>query len=86
MGLRKSTTVILVADHGGKGTGHGGDTIEEIQIPWVISGPGVKTNYEIKDPALMTYDTAATMARILHVKPSPCWRGRSIDEAFVRTK
>ena len=86
LGLRKSTTVILVADHGGKGTHHGGDVLEMIQIPWIISGPGVKKDYEIKDPVLMTYDTAATMARVLKVKPSECWRGRSIDEAFTGKK
>jgi len=65
---------------------HGGDAIEQIEIPWVISGPGIKVNYEIKDPALMTYDTAATIACILDVKPSPCWRARSIDEAFVKPR
>ena len=84
--LRKSTTVLLVSDHGGRGTHHGGDSIEEIEIPWVISGPGIRVNYEIKDPALMTYDTAATLARILDLKRSPCWRARSIDEAFVKPK
>ena len=86
LGLRKKYTVILVADHGGKGKHHGGDTIEQIQIPWIISGPGVKQDYEIKTPALMTYDTAATMARVLKVKPSPCWRGVSIDDAFTKKK
>ncbi|HZY72073.1 MAG TPA: alkaline phosphatase [Edaphobacter sp.] len=86
LNLRKSTTVLLVADHGGKGDHHGGDSIQEIQVPWIISGPGIKVDYEIKDRSLMTYDTAATIARILDVKPSPCWRGRSIEDSFVKPR
>lgn len=82
LGLRKSTDIILVSDHGGKGMHHGGDHAEEINIPWIISGPGIRKNYEIKNPVLMTYDTAATMAKILHVKPSPCWRAEPVKEAF----
>jgi len=85
LNLRKSTTVMFVVDHGGKGRAHGGDSAEEIEIPWVISGPGVKRNYELKGSTLMQYDTAATMAHILNVKPSPCWRGQAIDEAFAKT-
>jgi hypothetical protein len=31
-----------------------------------------------------TYDTAVTVANILGIKPSPCWHGRVVTEAFEK--
>jgi len=30
-----------------------------------------------------TFDTAATIAKIYGLKPSPCWIGRPVVEAFT---
>ncbi len=42
-GMMDETVFILSADHGGKGTGHGGKTMNEMQTPivfwWVLSIP-----------------------------------------------
>ena len=82
LNLRSSTVILFTADHGGIGTKHGGYTMDEIQIPWIISGPGIRENTEIKG-TIMQYDTAATLAAVLNVEPSPCWRGKPVTEAFT---
>lgn len=79
-GIADSTVVLITADHGGVGKGHGGSTMAEIEIPWILSGPGVARG-ELKTH-VRTYDTAATVAYMLGVKPSDCWIGKAVGEAF----
>lgn len=80
-GIEDETIIILTSDHGGTGLGHGGKTTDEIFIPWVISGKGVKANHEIKD-VIMTYDTGATIAWILGLKIPQSWRGQVVADSF----
>jgi predicted AlkP superfamily pyrophosphatase or phosphodiesterase len=80
-GIENETIIILSADHGGIGKGHGGKSLDEVQIPWVINGAGVKKNHEIKD-VIITYDTAATIAWILGLKTPQSWRGRQVSDSF----
>ena len=42
-GWMKNTVILITADHGGLGFGHGGDTIEEYEIPVIVFG-GRTTN------------------------------------------
>ena len=37
-GWMKNTVILITADHGGLGFGHGGDTIEEYEIPVIVFG------------------------------------------------
>ena len=83
-GIAQETIVLITADHGGKGKGHGGATMEEIEIPWIIAGPGIASGKEIKDP-VNTYDTAATIAFIFALTTPKAWIARSVDEAFIKT-
>ncbi|WP_245588230.1 alkaline phosphatase [Algoriphagus terrigena] len=80
-GLTDDTIIMLSADHGGVGKGHGGKSLEEIYIPWIISGPGVKVNHEVKD-LIMTYDTGATIAWILGLDMPKSWRGKPVLDSF----
>jgi predicted AlkP superfamily pyrophosphatase or phosphodiesterase len=80
-GLRESTVVLITADHGGVGKGHGGATMPEIEIPWIISGPDIQRGYEIKSP-VNTFDTAATIALLLRVKTPDAWIARPVTEAL----
>jgi predicted AlkP superfamily pyrophosphatase or phosphodiesterase len=80
-GIREQTVVLMTADHGGKAKSHGGPTMEEIEIPWIISGPGIRRGHEIKTP-VNTYDTAATIALLFKLTPPEGWIARPVREAL----
>lgn len=79
-GLRDSTLIIVTADHGGHGTTHGTNLPEDMTIPWIISGPGIKLG-QLSTP-VETMDTAATAAFALGLPIPPEWDGRPVMEAF----
>ena len=81
-GIADRTIVLVTADHGGVAKGHGGSTMAELEIPWILAGPGVAQGRELRTP-VRTYDTAATVASILGVKPPDCWIARPVLEAFL---
>ena len=80
-GILENTVVIVTSDHGGVGKGHGGSSLAEMEIPWIVSGAGVKAGYVIDEP-VDTYDTAATVAYALGVSSHPCWIAQPVDSAF----
>ena len=45
---------------------------QDIEIPWIASGPGLPKDREIRRP-LSTTQTAPTIARWLGLTPSDCW-------------
>ena len=77
--------LLLTADHGGVGKKHGGETMAEIEIPWILEGPGIARGREVTRP-VNTYDTAPTLARVLGVKPHPCWIGKVVEDAILPAK
>ena len=80
-GLLESTAFLLTSDHGGIGTKHGGETMDELLIPWVLAGPGIQPSYSIRKP-MNTYDTACTALTVLGVAPPEHWICRSLQEGF----
>ncbi|HAB15546.1 MAG TPA: alkaline phosphatase [Verrucomicrobiota bacterium] len=80
-GIRERTLILITADHGGVGTKHGGMTQAEIEIPWILQGPGVFRGRELKG-AVNTYDTAATLAYVWGLQAPSVWIGRPVLEAF----
>ncbi len=80
-GIADQTVIIVTADHGGKDKGHGGKSLDEVLIPWVVYGKGVNRDHEIKD-VIITFDTAATIAKLLKLKMPQSWRGVPVKEAF----
>ncbi len=83
-GMWEKTILIVTADHGGKDKGHGGATMGELEIPWIIRGPGVANGHELTAP-VNTYDTAATIAYVLGVRPPAAWIAKPVKEAFTTT-
>lgn len=80
-GIADKTILLVTADHGGIKKGHGGNTMEELEIPWIIVGPGVRRGHEITAP-VNQYDTAATLAHIFGVKPPKSWIAKPVLDAF----
>ena len=82
-GMADRSLVLVTSDHGGKGKGHGGSTMDEIEIPWILQGQGAIPGWELP-VTVNTYDTAATIAYALGLTPPKCWIGRPVAEAFSR--
>lgn len=80
-GIYDDTIILFTADHGGINKGHGGHTLQEMQIPFIIAGKGVRAGGEISD-ITMQYDTPATIAYILGLKTPDFWRGRPMLSVF----
>jgi predicted AlkP superfamily pyrophosphatase or phosphodiesterase len=80
-GMAGNTLIIVTADHGGKGRGHGGATPQEAEITTIYYGKGVKKGYEIRQP-VYTYDLAATIAFCFGITPPYAWIGRPTKSAF----
>jgi len=82
-GLWDECFLLVTADHGGKGRRHGGDSEQEVNVPWVIHGPTIRKGFTITN-TVNTYDTAATIAHIFGAERPDCWIGKPIVEAFSR--
>lgn len=80
-GIEDNTIIIVSADHGGIQKGHGGKSIEEMEIPWIIYGRDIKKDTELNQ-SIMTFDTAATIAYIFGLKVPQVWIGRPVKTAF----
>lgn len=79
--LIEESLILLTSDHGGIGFGHGGETPEEIEIPFILYGKGIKKGYPISGQ-VNTYDNAVTVATALGLDIPDLWIGRPVVEAF----
>ena len=77
-----STVLIVTSDHGGVGKSHGGQSMDELEIPWIIAGAGIANGREINRD-INTYDTACTAAYLLGLTQHPSWIGRPVTEALI---
>jgi predicted AlkP superfamily pyrophosphatase or phosphodiesterase len=73
-------TVIVTADHGGSGLGHGTNSAIHMTIPWIIAGPGVRAGNQLA-VRVNTYDTAVTAGYVLGFRMADV-NGRVVTEAF----
>ena len=46
--------ILVTSDHGGIGNSHGGTTIEEREVPFIVSGNNVNTQLILKDSSLVS--------------------------------
>jgi arylsulfatase A-like enzyme len=73
-------TVILTADHGGLGDGHGGADPRETTIPWILWGRGVEPGGPLDRPVHIA-DSAPTALRLLGIAAPRGWEGRAVEAA-----
>ena len=75
-------SVIVSADHGGHGRGHGSSDPRDVTIPWIAWGVGVRPG-ELASVSIRTMDTASTVLWMLGLsEPTDC-EGQPIVDAFM---
>ena len=79
--LASTTTIIVSADHGGHDKTHGLNIPDDMLIPWIAWGAGVKKGHTITQK-VTTYDTAATALWLLDIPIPSEWDGKPVTEAF----
>ena len=88
--LRDNTAVLVTADHGGAGKGHGHvgpDDARSLHIPWIISGPGVRHGYDLTQIGTLqvnTEDTCATACWLLGIPQPAHFDGKPIHQVVDR--
>jgi hypothetical protein len=80
--LPPETTVIVSADHGGAGYSHWSYLDEDLHIPWIVKGPGIRPGRALIAP-VRTIDTAATAARVLGLTLDAAAEGQAVDEPWT---
>jgi predicted AlkP superfamily pyrophosphatase or phosphodiesterase len=56
LGRLENTTILVTSDHGGHERTHGTDCDEDMTVPWILSGAGVRPGHQIAGPVRI-YDT-----------------------------
>ena len=81
-GIANDSVIIISADHGGHAKTHGENIPDDMNIPWIAWGKGVKKNFTITAP-VTTYDTTATALWLLDVPLPAELDGKPVKDAFV---
>ena len=81
-GILDQSVIVITADHGGIGTGHGGITMEEMRTPLIVYGKGIKKGYCFDDVPTVQYDVASVLADLLGIALPDYCRSHSIDGLF----
>jgi predicted AlkP superfamily pyrophosphatase or phosphodiesterase len=88
-GLDHSTIVFISADHGGAGKSHTANNLPSLHIPWIMSGPGVRKNYDLtvsREMTVKTYDTFATACYVLGIDRPEGNEGKVHAQAFEQVE
>lgn len=81
-GLIDNTAILVQSDHGGHDHAHGTDMSEDVTIPWILSGPGVRRAVRLESPVSLL-DTAPTIMHLLGLSMGNTWAGRVVLEALL---
>ena len=74
-------TVLILSDHGGHERSHGTDLPEDMTIPWILNGVGIKEGFQITE-TVRIYDTCPTLAALAGLTAAKQWDGQVVTEAF----
>jgi len=78
--LPPESPVLVAADHGGHDRGHGTDRPEDMTIPLIARGPGMKPGSALASPASIL-DLAPTLLDWLGIPAPAVWEGRPLRPA-----
>lgn len=81
-GIADDTVIVVTSDHGGVGKGHGGETLAEIEVPWIAYGAGINRGLEMDVP-INTMDTAATVTWLLGAEAPYAWLARPVTAIAI---
>ena len=76
------TLFIVMADHGGHGRGHGTDSAEDMNVPWLIWGPGIRPGHHLTCEVRLI-DVAPTLLYAMGIPQPAAWRGEIVRESFL---
>lgn len=80
--LYGSTNFLLLSDHGGISYGHGGSSIDEMEVPWAITGPEIRKSKSLND-SNRNANTAKIIATLFGIDKTPkSWIGRIPKSIF----
>ena len=82
-GLYENTNFLLITDHGGtRTTGHGGLSMEEMEVPWGITGPNITKEKMLIEPN-SNANTAKVIATLFECNNIPkSWIGKVPESIF----
>jgi len=81
-GRLAETVCLVLDDHGGQDFDHDAGLAEDLTIPWIISGPGIRRSHQITS-AVNIIDTAPTIAYFLGLPTPAEWSGRVVTEVLA---
>ena len=79
--LFDDTHFLFLTDHGGINYGHGGVSVEEMIVPWGITGPGITEGKMMEEPN-NTVNTAAVILQLFGVEKPLSWTGEVPESIF----
>ena len=88
-GISDKTVIIVSSDHGGAGYSHGPDDMRSRNIPWIISGPGIRKNFDLttRDTLVVnTEDTFATACYLLKIPIDEDCDGKAVLQVLEDAK
>lgn len=81
--LFEKTYFLLITDHGGIESGHGGVSMNEMQVPWGITGPKIKKLGLTNSFYNSNKNTSLVLSQIFGLKDLPkSWTGVAPKEIF----
>lgn len=81
-GLYEDTHFMFLTDHGGIEYGHGGLSVDEMIVPWGITGPKIKKRMKMEEPN-NTVNTASVILHLFRVEQPIGWTGEIPKSIFL---
>ena len=80
-GLYEDAHFMFLTDHGGIGHGHGGVSVDEMVVPWGITGPGIAKGKKMTESS-NTVNTASVLLKLFRVEQPKEWTGEVPQSIF----